>query len=379
MKILFVIGSLELGGAESQMMMLIEGLKQKNYDCEVFSLNARGYFLKKLENLNVPVHDGGFCSEVSRPKKIILLTLALFKLWRLSLSFNILHSYLPLANFLCAIACVFNRNVTLYISKRALGTHQERRRYWRYLDIYSNLVSDGIVCNSRAVVDDCIRRESPDLRKIKRIYNGINFSKFSKINYGLGGSKLKDLGVPSDSIVFITVANLIGYKGYDDALTAFSLVAGNYSNAIYLVVGEDRGIGLQLIEKSISLGVGQKVYWLGRRSDVSELLCASDIYLSASHEEGFSNSILEAMCAGKAIIATNVGGTAEMLDFGSCGILVDKGSHEQMAEAMAWFLNDIKRVETYGKKAYDFACSNFSPETMIREHISLYNNNNDGL
>jgi len=297
-KILFAIGSLGLGGAEKQMALLIKHLERLNFDCHLFVLEASGPLKKFLKKLNVPIHDGGYDSRKPKVTKILHLIraqLCLFHIVR-DIKPDIIHAYLPLTNFMGSIAGRVLRVPLIIISKRALGTHQDHNKGWIISDTAAFRFSHCVTVNSKAVNEDTVKRDMGDASKIRLIYNGLDLEDFAT-RVGHKREIFKTLNLDPRKKIIITVANLIPYKGHTELLTAAAIVGRQFPDSIFLLVGENRGIQKGLEQQARELGVGDNIIFLGQRRDIPDLLAASDISVLASHEEGFSNVVLESMAA----------------------------------------------------------------------------------
>ncbi len=179
-----------------------------------------------------------------------------------------------------------------------------------------------------------------------------------------------ELGVESNEFLWVKVANLIPYKGHADLLQAFSKAHDKTSRLV--LVGEDRGMQNTLWEQAQQLGLGERVMFLGRRSDIPQLLAAMDGYIMASHEEGFSNAILEAMAAGLPIIATDVGGNREALQDGKLGMIIPAHDPSAMSDAMNLLMNDEKLRTRFSHDAACAAQKQYSIEAMVTAYLRLY-------
>ncbi len=371
-KIVYVIGTLGRGGAEKQTLMLADLVREKGYRSSLFVLEAQGDLLSEAERLGIPVHDGGYVSTAPRARKLMQLTRALARLWRLlhNEKPTVVHGVLPLTNVMAALAGRAAGVPLVVTSRRALNTHQERVPGWRFADKLGFGLSDVVVANSNAVKEDTVRREGGAPGKIRVIYNGIDLSAF-RVSATARGQVRSELGLSEAAPVLITVANLIPYKGHSELLRALALVRKEYPEVRLLVVGEDRGIGSALKAEAARLGIERQVSWLGSRSDVPKLLAAADLYVSASHEEGFSNSLLEALAAGKMVVATRVGGNTEMLEGGVLGYLVEPGNPSSLADAVRRALPAAllhgERPEQ-ARKVID----RYSPQRMVEQYLEIY-------
>ena len=378
--VLFTIGSLGLGGAESQMALLIEGLKRRGWRCEVLALDARGTLRARLDELGVTVHDGGYVSEAPRVRKVLLLIRALLQLWwrAVRLRPTALHAYLPLTNFLGAVAGRLALVPVVITSRRALGTHQDRLPLWRSFDRLANRLSTLVTVNSHAVAADTVARDGIAPNKLVLIPNGIDFSRFSEpladraaLRTALG------LDTPdgvTPGIVF--VGNLIPYKGHADLIDAIAQLKPRDQPARFLLVGEDRGLGTDLAARACARGVADRISFIGSREDVASILAASDGFVLPSHEEGFSNALLEAMAAGLLIVATDVGGNSEALEDGRLGTLVPPRDPAALARAIDLLLDALSDSADTGTarnaEAARTVRKRYSIDRMVEAHIVLY-------
>ncbi len=374
-RILYVIGSLELGGTESQMVMLMRQLKRRDYCCELFALQAKGPFREILQRDGITIHDGGYQASAHKALKTFLLLRAQLRLWRLALRMqpDVLHTYLPLANFMGALAGRAASVKKIITSRRALGTYQDRHPYAKPLYRIANALSDCVTVNSAAVRQDVISRDGMAREKLVLIRNGLDLSRFAHSGSDRGALRA-NLQLGSNEIGIIKVGNLIPYKGHADLITAFKKVIDENRNVRLFLVGEDRGIQNDLERLAASLGVSDRVHFLGRRNDVPLLLMAMDLYVMASHEEGFSNALLEAMAAGLPIVATDVGGNREALGDGVAGILVPPHAALALALAINTLLADEAQRARLAAQAKARALQ-YNVAAMVDAHIALYAGN----
>ena len=374
MRIVFVIGALGFGGAELQLMTLVSHLHGQTCDCHVFTLHTEteSPLRHRLDALNVPIYQGGIkLADLSRaPWKVIWAELKLLKVVR-SLKPEVVHSYLPLATFVGSLAGRLSRVPLVISAKRALGTHQDRHALLRTLDLAANSLSHRVTVNSMAVRDDVISRDHIDPLKLDLIHNGIDTRPFA-VASSMREKIRRDMGVePSEAIVTV-IANLIPYKGHFEFLKAASIVAEELRNVSFWLVGEDRGIQPDLEKMARRLGIAGRTNFMGRRYDVPELLAASNLSVLPSHEEGFSNAILESMAAGLPVVATRVGGNPEAVVDGVTGWLVPPSSPEKLAVKMIDLLRDPEKSERWGERGRERVKERFSIRKMVAEHLRLY-------
>lgn len=376
LNILFVIGSLEIGGAENQMSILISHLHGHTCSCYVFVLQESGPLGDYFQKLDVPIYDGGLVKGdlLRAPWKLIRAEWRLLMIM-LRVKPVVVHSFLPLVTFMGALAGRIARVPLVVTSRRALATHQERYYVLRPLDLLANMLSHRVTVNSKAVWKDTINRDRIDPSKLVLIYNGIDSVPFEEADLQREAVR-KEMRIKPLEKAVIVVANLIPYKGHSELFVAAKEVLGHCPHTVFLLVGEDRGIGISLKEMATDLGIADNVRFLGLRHDVPLLLAASDLFVLPSHEEGFSNVILESMAAELPVVATRVGGNPEAIEDGVTGWLVRPGNPAAMAEKIIDLLGDPKRAKSWGQRGRNRVKEVFTVERMVEGHLRLYEGRN---
>jgi glycosyltransferase involved in cell wall biosynthesis len=179
------------------------------------------------------------------------------------------------------------------------------------------------------------------------------------------------LGVPADARVALTVGSLTPQKSQDVLLAAMGLAAPRVSGAVLLVAGEGR-LREALLAQQHALELGQRVRFLGARNDVDELLAACDLMVLSSSREGLSVTLLEAMRAGRAALATDVGGNAEAVEDGVTGRIVPVGEPARMADALVALLGDPATLARFGEAGRARWRERFTAEAMVRGTEAVY-------
>ena len=225
-------------------------------------------------------------------------------------------------------------------------------------------MSDAVVSNSKAGL---LAKRVPD-NKGYVIYNGFDFSRFENID----GKKFRD----SESITSKFVVTMCGRftTAKDWKMFVNLAVLLRDRDITFLAVGD--GNTFNEINNEVKELNLDNIRLLGRRSDVEVILSASDISVLFSnnnmHKEGVSNSILEAMAAGKPIIATSGGGTGEIVEEGINGFLVEPGDTVGAYKALLSLLyNEDMRIEM-GHNANEHVRTKFLLSDMTKNYINLY-------
>jgi glycosyltransferase involved in cell wall biosynthesis len=139
-----------------------------------------------------------------------------------------------------------------------------------------------------------------------------------------------------------------------------------------LAVGRDDGIGSNLRQQADTLNLGKKVRFLGPREDVADLLRISDLGILCSHEEGFSNAILEGMAASLPMVVTDVGGNAEAVKNGTTGLVVAAHSPSELGTAILRLVKDAALRKRMGQAARNHVEQEFSLEACVEQYEKLY-------
>ena len=370
--ILFVFRSFEIGGAEKQMALLVDHLQRLDCRCEVFAFQPTGRLRQGFLHKGVTIHDGGLNIEALKRVPWPLVR----SMWRLMRTIrktkpDIVQAALPLWTFIGALAGCIGRVPLIITCRRALGTHQDRHPLLAPLDRMANSLSHRITVNSRAVRDDTIRRDRVDESKLVLIHNAVDPRPYEAA-FLTREEIRRDLGLSPREKTVITVANLIPYKGHFDLIVAGKRVIDRIGDVTFLLVGEDRGIQTQLEDEMRALGVTEKIRFLGQRHDIPQLMAASDMSVLPSHEEGFSNVVLESMAAGLPVIATYVGGNPEAILDEVTGWLVPPRNPDLLAEKIIDLINDPEKALKWGQAGREHVRNSFSEQTMVEKHLMLY-------
>ena len=229
-----------------------------------------------------------------------------------------------------------------------------------------------IVANSQKVRGYLIASGvQPD--RVEVISNGIDFRRFEERS-GDKCTLRKQFGIEAacSSRLVTIVANLRDpVKNHRMFLRAAAATAERVSDALFVIAGEGELLdGLKA--QAADIGIAGRTSFIGRCDSVPDLLSISDVCVLTSDSEGFSNSILEYMAAGKPVVATNVGGAAEAVIEGQTGFLVEPGDHETMATRLCTVLDDHKLARMMGSEGRRRVVENFSTDRQLEKSLAVY-------
>ena len=255
-------------------------------------------------------------------------------------------------------------------AKRETGGMRSKSQI--FLEKQAFRLADAIVVNSEAVKNYLVAGNIP-AEKINVIYNGLDLDKFSNVTKSRR-EICKKLNLPTDeNVKFVTlVANLRhAVKNQKMFLRAAAKVVQMHADAHFILAGEGE-LKDELTVFAEDMKILQNVHFIGRCDDVPELLNASEICVLTSIHEGFSNSIIEYMAAGKAVVATDVGGAGEAIVEGVSGYLVQSDHDRILAKHLNELLDNEAKSKSFGKKGCEIAGRKFSLETQLSKTLDLY-------
>lgn len=369
-KVLQFINSFHQGGSERQAVQLTQLLfRDKSFDVFVATLNREGVLLPELENLgfrNIPefkltsFFNAKFLRQVRNCAKFIREN-----------NIEIVHTHDFYTNVFGMAAATLAGVGAKIASKRETGSMRSGAQ--KVIEKLAFGRADGIVVNAEAVKIYLVENKIASADKINVIYNGLDLARLNPKE--TNRTKLCDeLGLPKDEkIKFITlVANLRHeVKNQPMFLRAANKVLQKFPNAHFVLAGEgELREGLENLAKDLQ--IIENTHFIGRCTNIPELLSISYACTLTSINEGFSNSILEYMAAGKPVAATKVGGASEAIIDGETGFLVESDDDNLLAEKLIWLLENPQKAVEMGSKGRGKVEANFSCAAQLNNTISLY-------
>jgi glycosyltransferase involved in cell wall biosynthesis len=205
-----------------------------------------------------------------------------------------------------------------------------------------------MVVNSRELRDEMASYGWIARDRLQIIRNGIDTSLYRRDDEARARIR-QELGTPAEAPVAAVIARLTEDKGQAETLRAFAGATKSHPTAELWLAGEGNPSGLRALAGE--LGIGERVRLLGFRSDIPAVLQAVDLVVQASFREGLGNSILEAMAAGRVVIASNVGGFTDLVSSGENGALVAPGDVAELQAALEPLIGDREQRATLGEAA----------------------------
>lgn len=235
---------------------------------------------------------------------------------------------------------------------------------------FSYELAQRVIAVSKGNLDLLVQKYGMPREKMTVIHNGIDCSKY-RSDAQATGSLRDELDISTGSIVLTCVGRLAEQKGQKYLVAALDILAKEGTPLILLLVG-DGPLKDSLQQEAADRGIAGLLRFAGFRNDIPAIFGVTDIFVLPSLNEGFPLTLLEAMAAGKPIVATRVTGTTEALVDGETGLLCSPASPEELAKKILMLINDRQEREALGKRARQAALRKFDAGTMIAETVSHY-------
>lgn len=381
-KLIVVIGSLNVGGTERHLVSILPKLVECGWSVRVITLTEKGSLSSTVEAQGVEVisllkpRHYKIIKQWSQPfARLLRIFLCVSRLaWKLKRESKdvLLHFYLPESYVLGMFGVMLSGfSGHTIMSRRSLNNYQTRRPGIAWFEKKLHPKTALIIGNSNAILTQLKEQEGVPDKHLRLIYNGVDLQAFSTVTSR--DNIRKDLKIPLDAFVMIIVANLIPYKGHADLLRALARVKEALPTHWYLLcVGRDDGIGSSLKQQAEQLELTDRIQWLGSRRDVPDLLASADLGILCSHEEGFSNAILEAMASGLPMVVTDVGGNAEAVLNGQTGYVVPAKDEQALSKAILELAKDPKKSLSFGQAGRLRVVEKFSLKYCVISYLALY-------
>ena len=355
------------GGSERQMIQMTKLLHESgDYDVHVASLSTGGVLRSELDRLQLPVVDYPLTSfydaNMVRQTRRFVSYLKKHQI-------KIVHSHDFYSNIFGMSGSSLGGIRGRIASKRE--TTGTRTPAQTTAERYAFRLAHAVVANAAAVKEQLIKL-GVSSNKIAVIYNAVDLSRFQQ--NGQPGDALQRLNLAAvqGRPLITMVANFEHrIKDHPMLLRAAQRVKAEVPEAVFVIAGEGE-LRKETEKRAEELGLRESCLFIGRCASVPDLLAASDICVLSSQAEGFSNSILEYMAAGRAVVATDVGGASEAIVEGETGHLVQAGDDRTMAERLISLLKDPDRRRTFGLNGRRLVQQRFSCEARLANTSALY-------
>jgi glycosyltransferase involved in cell wall biosynthesis len=358
-RVLHLIGSFHQGGSERQAVALCR-LQEREGSFEVFAatLNREGVLLPDAEAIGLPpipefpltsffdlnfVKQVGACAAYLKGHRI-----------------DIVHTHDFYTNVFGMAAARLAGVCGAVASKRETGGMRSPGQ--NRVERVAFALADAVVVNSESV-RSYLTASGTNADKLKLVYNGIDLDRFPD-------AATESVSKPPKVVTL--VANLRHQvKNVPMLLRAAKRVIGEGRHTEFVIAGEGE-LESELKSLAEEMDISKNVRFVGRCTNVPTLLANSDICVLTSTAEGFSNSILEYMAAGKPVVATDVGGAREAIAHGRSGYLVESDNDAELAERLIELLDDESKARSLGAEGRQIVSERFSEKGQLDNTLELY-------
>jgi len=361
--IVYMITDLSTGGTPTALLRLLSEINRSEYDLTVISFYSNDSFISnEIMDLDISVIDLG----MTRKWRI-------YAFWKLNHFLKdiqpvILHTWLFHANITGRILGRFNKVPLIIASRRSTNIGGS----WREILMRKTSgMNDRIIAVSEAARQAEINNSKIPPNKVVTIHNGLDTTLYKSVSDEAIKTIRDSFEIPDDAILLGAVGRLHPAKGFNDLITAMELLERKTSSTHLLIVGEGELMD-QLKLQVRKSNLDGKIKFAGIRNDIPEIMSAFDIFVSPSLWEGLPNVVLEAMAAGKPVVATSVGGTPEVVVDSLTGLLVPPHNPEALANAILFLCENPKLRKSMGQAGRDRVIKHFSIEQMVQQTEKLY-------
>lgn len=368
MRIVHVVETLEVGGAEHMVVALAALQRARGHEVSIVCLFREGPLAVRARAAGVEVGD------CAKQPGLDLGAVARLRRWIKGHRAQVLHTHNAVPHYYGVAAqagCGVRRVVNTRHGMGAAGPTARRDRLYRLTMPFT----DHAVAVCDAARERFVSQRVIPRAKAVTVVNGIDLARVVQRSDAAKDSLLASLRVQGRPLVFGTVGRLNALKDQRTLLRAFAQIEpashAGAAPAILVIAGEGE-MRATLEDERARLGLEGRVFLLGQRDDVPQVLAGCDVFVLSSITEGYSLALVEAAAAGLPMLATDVGGNAEIVAQGRTGMLVPASDPQALAKAMTLLAHDRFACERMGGEARRWALANGSILTMGDRYDQLY-------
>jgi glycosyltransferase involved in cell wall biosynthesis len=358
MKILQIINSLATGGAEKLLLETLPLYKEKGIEVDLLVLNGNDSpFLTELKKIKS-------CTIHSLGTQSVYSPIHIFRILPYLKKYDLIHVHLFPAQYWVVFAKILSfSKVKLIFTEHNTSNRRIENPLFRFVDKHIYRFYDAVVCITKDIQDILLQHTALPAAKFHVTENGVNLSTLSKAV--TMEKKEIDSTLQSEDLLLLQVA---GFREQKDQSTLIRSMVLLPASVKLLLVGD--GILKKECENLVeSLGLKERVSFLGLRMDVPRLLKTVDIVVLSSKYEGLSLSSIEGMASGKPFVASDVPGLAEVVK--GAGVLFPPGNAEQLATAITELLENQEHYQSVAD-ACQARAAEYDIHKMVDKHITLY-------
>lgn len=360
-----------IGGVENYIYMLLPKMDKEKYNNILIVSEEYKKDEYKFKDLVSEIHYVPMKRDIDI-KSIIISVKQVRKLLK-KIKPDIVYMHSSMAGGVGRIATLFNKKIKKIYNAHGWYFNAEignkKRKMYEILERLLAYNTDMIVNISQSEYDSALERKVAKPEKMCIIENGINFEKFESCEKYRAQTRNK-FGIKDDEIVIGVVGRLTEQKDPMTSIKAFNRVHSKYPNTKLMFVGSgDLEENVRKYAKENNLE--QNIIITGWIENVEEYIPAFDIATLPSKWEGFGLVIVEYMACKKPIVATKVGGIANIIDSDERGYLVEMEDDRELTEKICSYIENCELVEKMTKNNLEYAKKNFNIEKVVKMHEKI--------
>ncbi|TFH50520.1 MAG: glycosyltransferase [Lysobacterales bacterium] len=375
MDVLYVAGTLGVGGTERHLSLVLPELARRGWRLEVALLGGDGPFGDPLRNAGISIGQIESPPDLPIPKLRGFLNLrgksrTLADRLRAAPP-RLLHCFLPSCCIVGGWAARTARFGPVAMSRRSQMNRPALFFGDKWLERVALRQADLVFGNSCAVLAE-LKGEGVMPERLRLVHNGIELAPLPT-EADRRSTRVAE-GWRDDEVVLVAVANLIPYKGHADILHGLAEVEANgLSNWRLVLVGGGAPQHASILRAlAKELNIANRVAFLGPRTDIPRLLAAADVGVLCSHHEGFSNALLEYMSASLPVVATATGGNLDAVEDSKTGRLVPVADPRLLGRALGQIIMDAACRVRMGAAGRAKVEKEFSLDACVTKYEEAY-------
>lgn len=364
LRVAFCIDNMGIGGTELNAVRTAEGLPKELVDLRVAAWSGKGPLMDRYREADIPVSVFPIGS-LKSPE--VVRQGVRFLRWLRRERIQVVHAHDGYSNTF-AVPWARLAGVPLVVASRRWGVSPSSVR--GRVNQWANRVAHIVISNSNCGAG-LLGREGLSEGRVAVLPNFVELEAFEILEPELREEGLERMGIPAQARVLGIVANLTPVKDHANLIRAFGVIAGEFRDWYLLCIGE--GPQRASIEGLVrQLGLQDRIRFPGQRPSRPNLHGFFDVSTLVSRDEGSPNSLLEAMAAGRPIVATRVGGIPDLVEDNVNGILVPPQDPVSLADALRQLLGNSEACQRMGEAGRKRAEERYSRETVLNQLMGLY-------
>jgi glycosyltransferase involved in cell wall biosynthesis len=368
-RILHVVGDSRYGGGSVLIERIATHAQQCGHDVSVLCTDK--LFQEHLESCGVGFVPLDCLWRPIRPFRDAWGLIKLLRYLRRS-GWDIVHTHTSKAGFMGRVAARLAGVPVVVHTVHGFAFHEQSPRFaltvYSLLERFAAHLCDAIVTVSNFHCAWAAALHIGNERIRVAVPNGIDPNRVKPTRSA--SATRQAIGIAPDAVMCLTIGRLAAQKGLDILLRAVPLTKDMDRLRVVIVGDGEHKVQLEALAKD--LDITRQVRFLGFRNDVGDLLAAADIVVLPSLREGLSISLLEAMAAHKAIVATRIGSNEEATCNGKVALMVTAGSAGELAAALDTMVQDEGLRDHLGRLAFEEFNRNYHEDIMLGRYMALY-------